>query len=190
MHRYPVCTPQQLYECLIRETYRKAADYTAEYHGSIFNYCAEKCKHPCHYWEYYPTVTLTKFPSTSILSKWLNRSNLHNYILLEVFYERLEYTTVKHLYSMSPQQFISNLGGQLGLWVGGSILTLTQIIMFLLERLSEKKENICTRKSKTRVENGVALTYIEAPLRNAMLWTRRNCKSEIDLNALVPETDV
>lgn len=122
-HRLAACTPYQLYSCLYKQVELLR-------NTTVFRACRQKCRPPCTYWEYYPTVSYAYFPGEAHID-YHGLADMRGHVVLNVFYERLEYPVVKHVPAMSVPQFVANLGGQLGLWVGGSVLTLAQMLIFL-----------------------------------------------------------
>jgi hypothetical protein len=102
--------------------------------------CKTDCKPPCHYMNFASSVSYATFPSPEtkffLDNTTLTMKQLESTIILEVmidvlvcatcaqvFYERLEYTTIRHVVAMSWDNFIAQIGGQVSLWVGGSIIT-------------------------------------------------------------------
>lgn len=126
--RISSCTPKKLYGCFL-PSIRK------EFHRdpNFYNRCRARCKSDCTYWEYQPTVSFAYFSlrglehhlPTNVTAEWNKR------LVLDIFYEKLEYTLIKHFASMTPNSFIANLGGQLSLWIGGSVISLIQLLIFL-----------------------------------------------------------
>lgn len=87
----------------------------------VFKFCLKSCLRACERWEYHYTV-YSKGVSTDI-----NQTELYvlfNPINAMIFTEEV--------YTYNWDTLLSNIGGQLGLWMGGSILSVTQLIYFLL----------------------------------------------------------
>uniref|UniRef100_A0A915DCS5 Uncharacterized protein n=1 Tax=Ditylenchus dipsaci TaxID=166011 RepID=A0A915DCS5_9BILA len=69
--------------------------------------------------------------------------SLKNTIILEVFYTNLDYTMIKHMVAMSPSGFVAQLGGQISLWIGGSIISLIQLIFYVISAVSDSMKKNC-----------------------------------------------
>ncbi len=155
--RKPICSAFQYWNCFFYEI----IPIMYKRNNTRMNYCRKKCKPLCSYWQYTPTISYGTFPSPEFRTfvpdndTW---EQLHNNIILEIFYEHLEYTTIKHFSSMAPDSFIAQLGGQISLWVGGSILTVVQLLVFLLQFLCSRVKEMGERKTddgaKSRLANG------------------------------------
>ena len=51
-----------------------------------------------------------------------------NVIALNVFYPSLHYTVTKQVEAFTFDELISNLGGQLGLFLGASLMTMVELV--------------------------------------------------------------
>ncbi|XP_019631135.1 PREDICTED: uncharacterized protein LOC109475034 [Branchiostoma belcheri] len=73
----------------------------------------------------------------------LNRRNLprsyedvrDNLVRVEVYYEELNYQSISEEWNYKEEDFLSDLGGLLGLYIGISFITLCEIIDFLLDMI-------------------------------------------------------
>ena len=59
--------------------------------------------------------------------------NLENLVYFNAFYADLEYTYINQLPKMDFFDLISNIGGNLGLFIGISFLSFAEIIEFIIE---------------------------------------------------------
>jgi hypothetical protein len=65
--------------------------------------CKLKCKQPCTYWQYQKSVSYARFPSDGarfFVTNDTEWSNLHQTIILDVFYTMLEHTVIRHVRTM------------------------------------------------------------------------------------------
>lgn len=166
----PACTTYQYYFCIyfkLKEQFSKEKD-TEGY----FYRCRQRCTPRCTYHQYTSFISYSKFPSddakrfTVSEAEW---TRMKNTIIIDIYYEKLEYTLIKHyramtihvssccldrIYPVSAclafQGFIANLGGQYSLWLGGSILTLVQLLVFLVNYLFW---TCCNGKIKKKLPN-------------------------------------
>lgn len=77
------------------------------------------------------------------------KAKMKHTIILDVYFEKLEYTMVKHYRAMSVHGFIANLGGHYSLWLGGSIITLVQFLVFVSRYFSSFCFGTCLIKKDT-----------------------------------------
>ncbi|KAH3810276.1 hypothetical protein DPMN_138666 [Dreissena polymorpha] len=126
-----------------------------------------KCISPCRNEFFTPEITLISFPNekyTPIVWALLaakiqdgphpyehGRTRLdsmifktrENVIRVRIYLKALSYEVIKESYAYEIANFISDIGGQLGLWAGFSVLSILELVelMFLLVAKKEKKEN-------------------------------------------------
>lgn len=87
-----VCDPIQMLTC----TYI----YLDEHGKQDEAYCRERCFPPCQYWTYTPTVTYSKVADAED-SEW---------VFLDVYFDRMSYTLLKHRPSMTMDNFVADVG--------------------------------------------------------------------------------
>ncbi|KAK6061655.1 hypothetical protein COOONC_00674 [Cooperia oncophora] len=51
--------------------------------------------------------------------------------MLEIYYEQMSYEVLRESESYSIVNLVSDIGGQMGLWLGASVLTAIEIVIFL-----------------------------------------------------------
>uniref|UniRef100_A0A0N5A3B6 Acid-sensing ion channel 1-like n=1 Tax=Parastrongyloides trichosuri TaxID=131310 RepID=A0A0N5A3B6_PARTI len=83
------------------------------------------CIPGCHRWEYHPTLQQT--PALENFSDYMFN--------LEVSFYNLQYESVREIYTTSIPGFMSQIGGQFGFFLGLSIITMFQVIIFILENI-------------------------------------------------------
>lgn len=128
----PSCTAYEMFTCVMSPS---------NFLVDRMERCRKRCLPRCNYWQYAAQLSYTTFPSkdaenlTSSKEQW---EKMKNSIILDVYYERFEYTVIKHYPAMTVHSFIANVGGQYSLWLGGSILTLIQVVVFFTQYLFQK----------------------------------------------------
>ena len=50
--------------------------------------------------------------------------------MIDIYFDDLKYTKIEETKSDLPASLVSDVGGQLGLWLGCSVLTLVELIHF------------------------------------------------------------
>lgn len=62
-----------------------------------------------------------------------NRATNNNFLKLNIYYEDLNYEYITESPEIEIQQFLSDIGGAIGLWIGLSILSLCELIQLFVE---------------------------------------------------------
>lgn len=124
-HHFRLCTPAQMSNCIFPSL--------KMYPPKSFAHCKDMCKQSCDYWSFQPTVSYADFPSSTLFTyvRESNDSDWSRLIIVDIFLQKLEYAVIKHYNSMPYVSFMANLGGQLGIWTGASILSVAQCICFI-----------------------------------------------------------
>ena len=58
--------------------------------------------------------------------------------ILTLQYDKLEYTYIRQFYSMTMMDVVANFGGYMGLFLGGSLLSILHSILYFSEKVFEK----------------------------------------------------
>ncbi|XP_078348641.1 acid-sensing ion channel 2-like isoform X3 [Oculina patagonica] len=104
------------------------------------------CNNACSELEYEPRVSYSKFPDTSIIKLMRNfyKTNVsasymqENYIFLQVGFQHMTYEKRQEFPSYGPESLFGELGGNMGLFLGCSLLTICEFIDFLWEVFMSK----------------------------------------------------
>ncbi|EDV23148.1 uncharacterized protein TRIADDRAFT_58139 [Trichoplax adhaerens] len=148
------CTPIQMLECLIPAMSR--------YREQDRN--LSSCPEVCERVEYVPQVSYAKIPAKIMAEEIASKYNLHqvhkkaiieggivdnstsvkqfirdNLVFLDIFFKNLYNTTTTQARDASFSQFLSNVGGQIGLFIGGSFLTLLEIVEYIFDKLAQQR---------------------------------------------------
>ncbi|XP_045058475.2 acid-sensing ion channel 5 isoform X5 [Desmodus rotundus] len=95
------------------------------------------CPVPCEETEYPATVSYSTFPSQKALkhfSKKLNQSQKYirnNLVNIEINYSDLNYKITQQQKAVSVSELLADVGGQLGLFCGASMITIIEIIEYI-----------------------------------------------------------
>ncbi|XP_035238689.1 acid-sensing ion channel 1-like isoform X3 [Anguilla anguilla] len=151
----PHCTPEQYKECA-----DPALDFLVEKDS---DFCV--CETPCNVTRYGKELSFVKIPSKAsakYLAKKFNKSEQYigdNILVLDIFFEALNYETIEQKKAYEVAGLLGDIGGQMGLFIGASILTilelfdyLYEVIKFQLCRCSQKKH-----KNTNNNEQGAVL---------------------------------
>ncbi|XP_077005866.1 acid-sensing ion channel 3 isoform X2 [Tamandua tetradactyla] len=128
----PVCSPQQYKDCAnpaLDAMLRKDA-------------CA--CPSPCTSTRYAKELSMVRIPSRAsarYLARKYNRSEAYiteNVLVLDIFFEALDYETVEQKAAYEVSELLGDIGGQMGLFIGASLLTILEIFDYLCEVFQDR----------------------------------------------------
>ncbi|XP_078662550.1 acid-sensing ion channel 2-like isoform X2 [Branchiostoma floridae x Branchiostoma belcheri] len=142
----PVCTPK-MYEC----AYGKLLKVTE---GDL---CA--CRSPCHNVQYNVKLSTLKLRPKSVAEVQkmdseddfeMSHKEIHdNIAVLNVYYEALNYESIVQIPAIETEGLLGDLGGQMGLFLGASFLTLVEVFEYLMDELYGRVLKKCCRCKAT-----------------------------------------
>ncbi|XP_013390137.1 acid-sensing ion channel 1 [Lingula anatina] len=138
-----VCSPKQIVECV--------KPILLEIKKNFTHMCP--CKIPCQSVNYETYLSYAKLPSDETapevaMEYGVAQSDIEkNILVLDIFFQDLNYVISEQLPAIESSGLISDLGGQFGLFMGFSLLTLVEFIEFGFTRLILF---ICRPKKKKR----------------------------------------
>ncbi|KAF5916096.1 hypothetical protein HPG69_003170 [Diceros bicornis minor] len=101
------------------------------------NYCL--CRTPCNLTRYNKELSMVKIPSKTsakYLEKKFNKSEKYiseNILVLDIFFEALNYETIEQKKAYEVAALLGDIGGQMGLFIGASILTILELFDYIYE---------------------------------------------------------
>uniref|UniRef100_A0A8C6WEU6 Acid-sensing ion channel 1 n=1 Tax=Neogobius melanostomus TaxID=47308 RepID=A0A8C6WEU6_9GOBI len=125
----PYCTPEQYKECA-----DPALDFLVERDN---DYCV--CETPCNLTRYGKEMSFVKIPSKAsakYLAKKYNKTEQYisdNILVLDIYFEALNYETIEQKKAYELAGLLGDIGGQMGLFIGASILTILELFDYLYE---------------------------------------------------------
>ncbi|XP_069614926.1 acid-sensing ion channel 1 isoform X1 [Ranitomeya imitator] len=128
------CTPELYKECA-----DPALDFLVEKDN---DYCV--CETPCNMTRYGKEMSMVKIPSKAsarYLAKKYNKSEQYiseNILVLDIFFEALNYETIQQKKAYEVAGLLGDIGGQMGLFIGASILTVLELFDYAYEVLRYK----------------------------------------------------
>ncbi|KAK1158984.1 acid-sensing ion channel 2-like isoform X1 [Acipenser oxyrinchus oxyrinchus] len=128
------CTPEQYKEC--------AEPALAMLTEKNSNYCV--CRTPCNLTRYNKELSMVKIPSKTsarYLEKKFNKTEKYiadNILVLDVFFEALNYETIEQKKAYEVAGLLGDIGGQMGLFIGASILTILELFDYLYEVMKDR----------------------------------------------------
>ncbi|XP_068132485.1 acid-sensing ion channel 5 [Hyperolius riggenbachi] len=96
------------------------------------------CPVPCEEIDYPATLSYSTFPSdkaADFLSSKLSKDARYmrnNLVYIDIKYQKLNYKITEQQKALTSSELLSNVGGQLGLFCGASMITIIEILEFLL----------------------------------------------------------
>ncbi|XP_073539224.1 acid-sensing ion channel 2 isoform X1 [Phyllobates terribilis] len=140
----PFCTPEQYKECA-----EPALSLLTEKDGG---FCM--CTMPCNLTRYNKELSMVKIPSKTsakYLEKKFNKSEKYiseNILVLDVFFEALNYETIEQRKAYEVAGLLGDIGGQMGLFIGASILTILELFDYIYELIKEKLLDLLGRDNE------------------------------------------
>ena len=134
--------------------YCTLADYYFCYRPNMTNFSECDCLYPCKQTLYDTQLTTLYLPTPMVLAENLLRNETYttaeeivkNMINLKVYFPSLTVNKVKQVAAFTFDELISNIGGQLGLFLGASVLTMCELIDYLcrtcFHKCSSSKDKI------------------------------------------------
>ncbi|KAM4740768.1 acid-sensing ion channel 1B isoform 1-T1 [Anableps anableps] len=145
----PYCTPEQYKECA-----DPALDFLVEKDN---DYCL--CETPCNMTRYGKELSFVKIPSKAsakYLAKKFNKTEQYiadNILVLDIYFEALNYETIEQKKAYELAGLLGDIGGQMGLFIGASILTVLELFDYLYEVIKYKLCRCMKKKHKGRSNN-------------------------------------
>ncbi|XP_046882298.1 acid-sensing ion channel 1B isoform X1 [Hypomesus transpacificus] len=144
----PYCTPEQYKECA-----DPALDFLVERDN---DYCV--CETPCNMTRFGKEMSFVRIPSKAsakYLAKKYNKTEQYiadNILVLDIFFEALNYETIEQKKAYEFAGLLGDIGGQMGLFIGASILTILELFDYLYEVIKYKLCR-CSKKKHKRSNN-------------------------------------
>ncbi|XP_066300711.1 acid-sensing ion channel 5-like isoform X1 [Branchiostoma lanceolatum] len=156
----PPCDPQTIFQCVNQVLNRLVA-------GELR--C--DCPIPCTMTKYGAAVTYAGYPNRLTKKSYNSAFNLtpdyikENGVILDIYYDALNYQKISQLKAVDSGQLASNMGGMMGLFIGASVMTILEVA----EYLGLKLGRFCSRKQRPpaiNVEPAMEKTNIDGSTKN------------------------
>ncbi|XP_064611819.1 acid-sensing ion channel 4-A-like [Liolophura sinensis] len=140
--------------CSIRELIQCYRPSKAKHQRSIKSLEDCKCLRQCNWDQYDVRVSSGGYPMEHDLQQIMENRNisreyvLKNYLSVGVFFDQLVFTEIEQVPSYTAVDIVANLGGQLGIFLGASFLTLTEVVEYIMGAICL----FVSRRKKTQVQ--------------------------------------
>ncbi|XP_061181219.1 acid-sensing ion channel 1A-like [Saccostrea echinata] len=142
---HPICSKYQISKCYLKEIVKLI-------YQEAQNVIHCDCPFPCQQTNYDVSVSTSQFPSdilVQILSSHFNTSKERlkdNILEISIFYDKLNYFWTRQIPKYERiGDVLANIGGQMGLFIGASVLTIMEfmeimflVLLFIFKQLSSK----------------------------------------------------
>ncbi|VDP01386.1 unnamed protein product [Soboliphyme baturini] len=89
----------------------------------------KRCSARCNFWKYSTRVS-TMHMHKPFIDYFLRKNlSLDDVVLLQIAFEDLRYTALDQQWATDIHGLISDVGGQVGLWIGGCMVTIIQLLI-------------------------------------------------------------
>ncbi|XP_067361102.1 acid-sensing ion channel 1B isoform X3 [Channa argus] len=145
----PYCTAEQYKDCA-----DPALDFLVERDN---DFCV--CETPCNLTRYGKELSFVKIPSKAsakYLAKKYNKTEQYiadNILVLDIYFEALNYETIEQKKAYELAGLLGDIGGQMGLFIGASILTILELFDYLYEVIKYKICRCLKKKHKSHKNN-------------------------------------
>uniref|UniRef100_A0A8D1VV70 Acid sensing ion channel subunit 3 n=1 Tax=Sus scrofa TaxID=9823 RepID=A0A8D1VV70_PIG len=155
----PVCSPQQYKDCA-----HPALD-------AMLRQDVCTCPNPCATTRYAKELSMVRIPSRAsarYLARKHNRSEAYieeNVLVLDIFFEALNYETVEQKKAYEVSELLGDIGGQMGLFIGASLLTILEILDFLCEVFRDRVLGYFWKRKRSQRHSSTNLSPQASPCR-------------------------
>ncbi|NXB88118.1 ASI4A protein, partial [Vidua chalybeata] len=136
-----ICSPNVYIEC---------ADHTLD---AAVEDSQERCScpTPCNLTRYGKEISMVHIPnkgSARYLARKYNKNETYireNFLVLDIFFEALNYEAIEQKKAYDLAGLLGDIGGQMGLFIGASILTILEILDYIYEVIRDKVSRVLRR---------------------------------------------
>ncbi|XP_076851880.1 LOW QUALITY PROTEIN: acid-sensing ion channel 4-A-like [Brachyhypopomus gauderio] len=132
------------------------------------------CETPCNLTRYGKELSMVKIPSRGsarYLSRKYHKSEDYirdNFLILDIFFEALNYETIEQRKAYDVAGLIGDIGGQMGLFIGASILTVLEILDYIYELIRRRLQYLLRpqqeqkqQQSEVQVSGGSTVATVQ-----------------------------
>ncbi|XP_057193440.1 acid-sensing ion channel 4-B isoform X2 [Triplophysa rosa] len=141
------------------------------------------CETPCNMTRYGKELSMVKIPSRGsarYLSRKYQKSEediRDNFLILDIFFEALNYETIEQKKAYDIAGLLGDIGGQMGLFIGASILTILEILDFIYEVVKCKIKRLL--KPKTDQKQQTQRNLIQEQIQRTKNLREQNLRAQL-----------
>lgn len=98
--------------------------------------CLADCRQPCTEEVIQKTISSSQWPSKAYKDYLISQNKYHNesdnMLQLNVFFNELNYEKIEEQFSYGTINLLADVGGQLGLWIGISVITVCELLELIV----------------------------------------------------------
>uniref|UniRef100_A0A914DFG0 Glycoside hydrolase 35 catalytic domain-containing protein n=1 Tax=Acrobeloides nanus TaxID=290746 RepID=A0A914DFG0_9BILA len=158
--KFKMCNALEIYVCLREES--NATELDPEVALLEIPPCDE-CKIECEKWQYHTYNSYSDTYSRGALAWFSNRNSTWNtsyvrtnFVTINVFYRELTYALFQQSQSITITTLLSNIGGNMGMFLGMSLLSIIEVLMYFYKLvwifISRSRRNYMTQKNEEEKE--------------------------------------
>ncbi|KAK5614237.1 Acid-sensing ion channel 4-A [Crenichthys baileyi] len=158
------------------------------------------CETPCNLTRYGKELSMVKIPSKGsarYLSRKYDKSEDYirdNFLVLDIFFEALNYETIEQKKAYDVAGLLGDIGGQMGLFIGASILTILEIMDYIYELIKHRLQRLLRpqkeEKKNTQPTSTVATVGLEEMKAKEPNDTTRSHPEGAYANTILPNHHV
>ncbi|KAJ8405995.1 hypothetical protein AAFF_G00308830, partial [Aldrovandia affinis] len=117
------------------------------------------CETPCKVTRYGKELSMVKIPSKGsahFLSRKYKKSEEYirdNFLVLDIYFEALNYGTIEQRKAYDVAGLLGDIGGQMGLFIGASILTVLEIFDYIYEVIKRRLQRLLRPQKDEKTTN-------------------------------------
>ncbi|XP_072017105.1 acid-sensing ion channel 1A-like [Amphiura filiformis] len=124
-----VCTPLEMTDCV-----KGVID---KFKAGSLGTCS--CPVSCNYTEYSTWISYGAVPNLSVVKEtdWFNRSAEYtrmNNVIVDIYYKEMNFESYTENKAVTVAGLISDIGGNLGLFLGGSVITVSEVLAYAVQK--------------------------------------------------------
>uniref|UniRef100_A0A4W5L0Z1 Acid sensing ion channel subunit family member 4 n=1 Tax=Hucho hucho TaxID=62062 RepID=A0A4W5L0Z1_9TELE len=155
------------------------------------------CETPCNLTRYGKELSMVKIPSKGsarYLSRKYDKSEEYirdNFLVLDIFFEALNYETIEQKKAYDVAGLLGDIGGQMGLFIGASILTILEILDYVYEVIKHRLQRLLRpqkdeKKQQTTTVATVDLQDMKANKESSDMTMTRSHPEGAYANTILP----
>uniref|UniRef100_A0A8C5Q8D7 Acid sensing ion channel subunit family member 4 n=1 Tax=Leptobrachium leishanense TaxID=445787 RepID=A0A8C5Q8D7_9ANUR len=123
------------------------------------------CPMPCNLTRFGKEISMVRIPnkgSATYLARKYNKDVSYireNFLVLDIFFEALNYETIEQKKAYDLASLLGDIGGQMGLFIGASLLTILEILDYLYE--VSYTEDTCRKVTRSKQEINVSTLVLD-----------------------------